>query len=656
MESDLTSDQGDNNDDGHKNAQSVIAETSNKRTKIETEDSPAKKTRHSSSEIIIKIVSAIYGPCEDLRLPTGEISNDESSSIPITRDVAPFLRALLIAGRLQEERSQEHNNPSQSYIYLMGEDKDMNAAFGDPCPGTSKRLHVHYVVTEASSEDSAKSRAAKTEVHKRSFAEHERVVLRRRLTFYQDDLQLKQAVERSVKQQQMQSQKHNNQHTISASIPEHKTLVVMKSSVVNGGDDMEDDDDDEATLQQARKMGRSQSIAEFTEETMSLDALRITQSTTPSTNENADPSQSQPSTITTTNPTSPPQHHPTESSNSITTTTSHLVKPWRLRSAVSEIVLPIVLPFLEVPERVKCRLVCRSWKHVVRDWGVATTIDSNDPNISNFTRPFLRGILAHSYSSLSQLLLSGFEKLTKDDLHPAIPHFLKLRSLDVTRCHNLDDSTLQLLSQHMHRTLQVLYIKGLRRVTDVGMKAICQSCSNLEVLEISFVPITDESGMAIQQLTKLRALFMRDNYQLTNRSIDKILEKCTRLAELTLWGCIRLKHLSFAHGGSVFRSSKLVTLNLWGCHSLTDDAAQSLECMTNLKSLIVSECHRLTDQFVVSGESKREHRTLLAPQCMIFSVGRCKTHHLRNFVSAGRPGKMCTSLESFAFALLQTSH
>jgi hypothetical protein len=191
--------------------------------------------------------------------------------------------------------------------------------------------------------------------------------------------------------------------------------------------------------------------------------------------------------------------------------------PWRLRSAVSEVILPLVLPFLQLQERVDCRRVCCVWKHIVRDWGVATTIDSNDKNITNFSRPFLRGILLHSYSSLHSLVLDGFESLQKDDLHPAIPHLRKLQCLDLSGCHRLDDSTMMLLSEHVHSTLQVLYIKGLERVSDVGVKAICRCCSKLEVLELSYVPITDEAGIDIQHLPQLRALFMRDNYKLTDK-------------------------------------------------------------------------------------------------------------------------------------------
>jgi len=229
-------------------------------------------------------------------------------------------------------------------------------------------------------------------------------------------------------------------------------------------------------------------------------------------------------------------------------------------------------------------------------WGVATTtIDCNDKNIANFSRPFLRGILSHSYSSLKSLVLDGFVSLEKEDLHPSIPHLRKLESLDLSRCRNLDDSTMILLSQHIHSTLKVLYLKGLEKVSDEGVIAICNSCTKLQVLELSYVPITDKAGISIQHLPQLRALFMRDNYRITDKSIDVITNKCIRLKQLTLWGCIKLRNLHFHSSSS---GDKLVILNLWGCYTLSDDIAMSFANMNQLMSLTVSECHRLSDQFV----------------------------------------------------------
>lgn len=67
------------------------------------EESTKRVARHNhNAELIVKIVSASFGPCEGRRLLTGELSSDDASSIPHTRDVAPFLRALLIAQQYRE--------------------------------------------------------------------------------------------------------------------------------------------------------------------------------------------------------------------------------------------------------------------------------------------------------------------------------------------------------------------------------------------------------------------------------------------------------------------------------------------------------------------------------------------------------------------------
>jgi len=213
----------------------------------------------------------------------------------------------------------------------------------------------------------------------------------------------------------------------------------------------------------------------------------------------------------------------------------------------------------------------------------------------------------------------------------------------MSRCTEVRDETLQLLAKHNSNTLEVLYIKGLVNVSDVGVMAICRGCQKLKVLDVSYTAITDDSGVAIgEHLSNLRALYTRDNFRLTNRSIDSITANCTKLNQLTLWGCVKLHHLNFGvtfgggpgengNSSSILTASrsketrkgnekdagnargnqhilpagsnntgKLVSLNLWGCVKLGDDIAVALGNMRNLRSLIVSECHRLTDQFAVS--------------------------------------------------------
>jgi len=342
------------------------------------------------TEIIIKIISATYGPYES------DYDDLFDARIPLTRDCAPFIRNLLIAALKREEKDLEQkqrhyseqqqeqdkcnnvvrvsptvNGKIQGFIHLSSfpssstessavatsitagvisgggrELISMNAVFGDPSPGISKRLSLCYKVTEAFTIDSRirTSQPPRTEIHRVSFAEHETVKLRR-------------------------------------------CLVTMNiTRLIEGNADNDD---------------------------------------TPEKNFNC-----------------------SSSDQSL----------WQLQPETSEIILPIFFPFLNLRERMQCRLICRCWKKIVQECGVSKTIDVNDPSImrivrtttgetsSYFTRSILRGLLAYSYSSLRSLYLSGFD-IRKEDLHSAIPHLKNLYALDVSRCHRLDDSTLQLLSR-----------------------------------------------------------------------------------------------------------------------------------------------------------------------------------------------------------------
>ena len=262
-------------------------------------------------------------------------------------------------------------------------------------------------------------------------------------------------------------------------------------------------------------------------------------------------------------------------------------------------ILPFVIPFLNLKDRVSCRLICKAWQESVKNWGVTTSIDSSDSSMAPFTASFFRGILSHSFGGLESLFLSDFTHLTKKDLHPSLPHLSKLRTLDISNCTNLDDSTLILLGTSCARTLRVLYLKGCR-FTDIGIIGVCERCGPLNVLDASYLNITDQAGIAIgTNLRQLKALFLRDNFRLTNRSVDMITKNLMDLEQITLWGCIGLERIEAVRDISGSNNEKLAVLNLWGCHNLGDDTAAVFFGMTGLRSLVVSECHKLSDQFVV---------------------------------------------------------
>jgi hypothetical protein len=195
----------------------------------------------------VRILSATYGPSHGSRLLNGELAPPQESAkiLPYTRDVVPIIRALLVALQQQSEDSgkdyhdddnnenyrlkscneQDDLNPAAKELHsktvceaennfsnaqaqieekraqrktvsaiplLYG--KSMNIVFGDPCPGTTKQLHITYIFEDDIDEErgaecqiqlpanysgDADVFLGRDKICRTSFSEHERVVLRR---------------------------------------------------------------------------------------------------------------------------------------------------------------------------------------------------------------------------------------------------------------------------------------------------------------------------------------------------------------------------------------------------------------------------------------------------------------------------------------------
>ena len=418
----------------------------------------------------IRIVSATYGPSDGRRLLDGTVTSSREARDPHTRDVLPVMRALLEMrgyaaggamaaavdrddGSCLSPSSSDHNSSAQfssddengNMVQVLAEGnsrrkvavpimdgKSMNALFGDPCPGTTKSLRISYVFgdeIDVVDDDDGVGRSPggvkrgdSKKISRSSFQEHERVVLRRVVTFYQDEARLKRAV--AAKKDQENSMLQAISSGSNNSSEEKKTGRSGESEGnVSMMEKSEDDDDEFTTLRWARRMGRSQSISEMMVHTNGS-PLR---SPLPSS-----------SSLTGLSMISEGAESSTAISSKVGSThqvasEGRKLQKWRLRSSTSEIVLPIILPYLGIRQRAICQLACKCWRFVVRNQGVASCIDLNDPYFINFTRQFLRQIIAHSYSSLAQLFLNDFSQLTTGDLHPAISHLRKLRTLDISR-------------------------------------------------------------------------------------------------------------------------------------------------------------------------------------------------------------------------------
>lgn len=487
-----------------RNGETLLPQAQNKR--------PLKRDNFGR-RLYVQIVSAKYGPCEGLS--DGDIDTR-------TRDVTPFMRALLLLKEAEEASTDESYSIDPIVVHsLVQRDESQlvasfcalsssgmgrreislldhsstNAVFGDPCPGLSKRLEVKYLMSEQHPSAFIHNQEV-AGVHTISFTEHDRITITRQCSFHR----------------QPQIQK--------------KTKLAFPGN-------------------------------HHVQKELDLQGLSSTQA---------------------------------------------LFQRSDFLIALSEVFLPMVLPYLSLRDRLQLKFVCKKWSKSVRLWGVASTIDASDPSFQPFTCPVFRGILSNSFSSLERLLLNDFGHLQTSDLADAIPNLKKLRYIDFSRCHCLDDGTMELLG-HVSGSLEVLYIKGLRRVTDVGLTSVARSCNKLHTLDISGIQnVTDLAAMEVgQHLQDLRALYLRDNFKITSRGIDAVTRNCIGLEQLTVWGCIQIVHLQFySLLNETCSCQKLKVLNLWGCHKLDDQVAVAFKGMGHLTTLIAADCHQLTDSFIVS--------------------------------------------------------
>ena len=496
----------------------------------------------------LHIISATYGPAEGRRLLDGKLVdyNVQETYVPYTRDVLPFLRALMSLATSDDNNDVlQRGGATKSFALMDG--RPMNTVFGDCCPGTTKILKVEYIFRDYFDTDDSEAEKevdAKAKGDAKSDGDGER----RRGTYTES-------------------------RVLTSTFREHERVLLKRQDPL------------------------LHLITEDTPSSTAVDLQIPAQTSIPS-------------------PPSSPSKRP--------------------RTSPCEVTLPLILPFLTIRERAKCQLVCSSWRDNVREQGITSVIDVNDTHlfprhIINFPsatlqnhqpRSILKGLLNHSHSSLESLVLNDFTVLQPTiDLHQSLPNLRKLRRLDISRILSITDDTLNLISSSIGKRLEVLYMKGLHNVTNAGIVHLFESCTNLRVLDISEVhQLNDEAGKAIgHHLTKLEVIHCKDNYKLTNDSVDIITKNCKNLVQITLWGNIHLKHVNFSGEEDMETShttasaslprppslsdflqtpSKLIILNLWGCHNIDDAKSFTSTCLPHLHSLCLSECHRLTDDFL----------------------------------------------------------
>uniref|UniRef100_A0A6B2L8W1 F-box/LRR-repeat protein 15-like leucin rich repeat domain-containing protein n=1 Tax=Arcella intermedia TaxID=1963864 RepID=A0A6B2L8W1_9EUKA len=147
-----------------------------------------------------------------------------------------------------------------------------------------------------------------------------------------------------------------------------------------------------------------------------------------------------------------------------------------------------------------------------------------------------KGIIAMAKSStkLESLSLNKLRQAVNlDSINIILDSCSQLKSLNLLSC-SVTDSCLQSISTKLGFNLTSLRIKFCNEVTDEGMRSICLTCLNLEVIDIQGLQkITNATMESISKCDSLVELDLRDCPQIDS-GLDKILDNCTYLQVLRM--------------------------------------------------------------------------------------------------------------------------
>lgn len=372
----------------------------------------------------LHILSATYGPAEGRRLLDGKLVdyNKKETHVPYTRDVLPFLRALISMSLSDVEQDdgfengEEYNSLDDVHKQGVDDDDDgcypqlqsntfrmqanntnafplmdgrpMNAVFGDPCPGTTKLLRVEYLFQDYFNNDCGEiiDSSADTLGEGHVVADNSRDEHDARTTNRKEELDSNETT--------MHSRKHRRHHCsvsriFQSTFREHERVLLKRQDplfrLITDANDDTTSSEVEEQQQQTKSMEMKSDNGTSCESAMDLAApglIPISSSPTSQSSSSSLHIQSQLYPSLAASPSaSPPSSPPSK-------------KQWRLAPTTAEITLPIILPFLTVFQRAMCQLVCSSWRDIVLEKGIAIVVDVNDTSLfpkdlMNFVAPIM---------------------------------------------------------------------------------------------------------------------------------------------------------------------------------------------------------------------------------------------------------------------------
>ncbi|XP_064643742.1 F-box/LRR-repeat protein 7-like isoform X2 [Lineus longissimus] len=174
-----------------------------------------------------------------------------------------------------------------------------------------------------------------------------------------------------------------------------------------------------------------------------------------------------------------------------------------------------------------------------------------------------------------------------------------LRHLDLTDCHNLEDSGLTIITSHCTQLL-FLYLRRCVKISDIGMQYIANFCPHLRELSICDCrKVTDFGLRELAKLeTSLRYLSVAKCDKISDVGIKYIAKYCHRLRYMNARGCEAVSDDGVHY--LVRSCGRLRSLDIGKC-DITDDGLFSIaENCGQLRKLSVKSCEGISDQGIMA--------------------------------------------------------
>ncbi|KAM4676673.1 F-box and leucine-rich repeat protein 13 [Discoglossus pictus] len=278
-----------------------------------------------------------------------------------------------------------------------------------------------------------------------------------------------------------------------------------------------------------------------------------------------------------------------------------------------------IFGFLDLIDLARCAQVCRSWKMITQNSSLWSCIDFSsvrhriqDKFVVNVLRKCRPYVMRLNLRKCSSLLWSTFK---------ATSECKNLQDLNLSECQSLNDeamkiicegctallylnvsftditnATLRIMSRNL-LNLQYLSLAQCRKFTDKGLQYLGsgKGCHKLIYLDLSGCTQISIDGFKFLAAgcSSLQELHINEMYTLTDSCMLVLLEKCHHLTSVSLLGS---PHLSDAVFKLIAQGRKLTKIRIEGNSRITDASIKTLcKACPNLNHIYITDCQKITD-------------------------------------------------------------